>query len=339
MTNETNSEIQSAPTQITGRRGPRLAALIGGGLLLLVVAIGGLGAYWSVQPTHLDVHQEAVQRFDDENATLKPGVMTVSAVMGVAEALLDKPGGYLRNDILPPGLLMDNTPNWEFGVLTELRDSIAALRNDFSRAQTQSTENSDLREAEAQFNFNASSWILPSTEGEYRRGLDALGRYMQALMSGTDRSARFYTRADNLNAYLQVVEKRLGSYAQRLSASVGENELTAALVLHSAPSPDQTPWYEIDDVFYEARGYSWALLHTMQALAVDFADVLGDKNAQLSLQQILRDLQGASLPKWSPIVLNGHGYGLFSNHSLVMGSYISRANAAVLDLRVLLERG
>jgi hypothetical protein len=43
--------------------------------------------------------------------------------------------------------------------------------------------------------------------------------------------------------------------------------------------------------------------------------------------------------KWSPIVLNGHGFGVLANHSLVLASYIARANAAVLDLRVLLERG
>ncbi|WP_240905794.1 DUF2333 family protein [Thiorhodococcus mannitoliphagus] len=337
--NETTREFQKTPAQVAGRRGLGFGILIGGILLLLVMVIGGLGAYWSVQPAHLDVSEEALLRFDGEDVTLKPGVATVSAVMGVAEALLDKPGGYLSNDMLPPGLWMDNTPHWEFGVLTELRDSVGALRNDFSRSQTQSAENVDLREAESQFNFDASSWMLPSTEGEYRRGLAALQRYMNALMSGTDRSAQFHTRADNLTAYLQVVEKRLGSYAQSLSASVGDTELTAALVLQSAPSLDQTAWDQIDDIFYEARGYSWALLHTMQALAIDFADVLADKNAQRSLQQVLRDLQGASLPKWSPIVLNGHGYGLFSNHSLVMGSYISRANAAVIDLRVLLERG
>ncbi len=41
----------------------------------------------------------------------------------------------------------------------------------------------------------------------------------------------------------------------------------------------------------------------------------------------------------SPVVLNGEGYGIFANHSLVMASYISRANAGVIDLRDLLEQG
>jgi len=39
------------------------------------------------------------------------------------------------------------------------------------------------------------------------------------------------------------------------------------------------------------------------------------------------------------MVLNGSGFGLLANHSLVMASYISRANAAIIDLRDLLAQG
>ena len=41
----------------------------------------------------------------------------------------------------------------------------------------------------------------------------------------------------------------------------------------------------------------------------------------------------------SPVILNGGGFGLVTNYSLVMASYISRANAAVIDLRNLLSQG
>ena len=33
------------------------------------------------------------------------------------------------------------------------------------------------------------------------------------------------------------------------------------------------------------------------------------------------------------------GFGLVANHSLVMASYLSRANAAIIDLRDLLAQG
>ena len=54
------------------------------------------------------------------------------------DVLLHKRGGYFSNDILPPWVFLDNVPNWEFGVLTQVRDLARAMRNDFSRSQTQS---------------------------------------------------------------------------------------------------------------------------------------------------------------------------------------------------------
>ncbi|HKJ50441.1 MAG TPA: DUF2333 family protein, partial [Gammaproteobacteria bacterium] len=59
----------------------------------------------------------------------------------------------------------------------------------------------------------------------------------------------------------------------------------------------------------------------------------------VSLRQIVRELEATQDPVWSPMILNGSGFGLFANHSLVMASYISRANAAVIDLRDLLQQG
>jgi len=67
--------------------------------------------------------------------------------------------------------------------------------------------------------------------------------------------------------------------------------------------------------------------------------VLEKKNAAVSVKQIIRELEASQEALWSPMVLNGSGFGLFANHSLVMASYISRANAAVIDLRSLLTQG
>jgi hypothetical protein len=92
-------------------------------------------------------------------------------------------------------------------------------------------------------------------------------------------------------------------------------------------------------VFYEARGAAWALTHLLKAVELDFESVLQKKNALISLRQIIRELESTQEAVWSPVILNGSGFGLFANHSLVMASYISRANAAVIDLRSLLSQG
>lgn len=327
-------------------RNPLMLALgIALGLYLLVALL--VGWYWSSEPERFPVQQHVREAADASQRQIVNGYTTVETLRKVATTLLDKPGGYLTNDIAPPGLWLDNMPSWEYGVLVQVRDLSRALRKDFARSQSQSTEDADLSKAEPLFNFDNRSWALPASESEYRNGIRHLDRYL-ARLSDPAPKAQFYSRADNLNNWLGDVGTRLGSLSQRLSASVGRVRLDAKV----APELErdgvkqvveearvETPWLQIDNVFYEARGQAWALSHLLRAIEVDFADVLAKKNAAISVRQIIRELEAAQEPLWSPMVLNGSGYGVLANHSLVMANYISRANAAVIDLRNLLSQG
>src|SRR4029079_19147003 len=90
--------------------------------------------------------------------------VTFSTWIGSAQTLLDKRGGYLSNDKFPPGVLLDNIPNWEFGVLTAPRDLANKMRNGFARSQSQSEEDVDLREADPLFSSPNDRWLLPGSE-------------------------------------------------------------------------------------------------------------------------------------------------------------------------------
>ncbi len=320
------------------------------GLIIIALLVVNLvfTLYWDRSPGVFDVRAVAREAAQQSGGEVVTGYTTTATLVKVADTLLEKPGGYLSNDVLPPALFMDNMPNWEFGVLVQVRDLARALRNDISRSQSQSVEDRDLAVAEPQFNFDSSSWMFPATEGEYREGITALRRFLRRLNDENQADAQFYARADNLVDWLSIVEKRLGSMSQRLSASVGQVRVNTDLAGDAAaqqatPGPAEvvvkTPWLEIDDVFYEARGATWALLHFLKAAEIDFRDVLQKKNALVSLRQIIRELESTQSPMWSPLVLNGRGFGLFPNHSLVMASYISRANAAIIDLVNLLQQG
>lgn len=318
------------------------------GLVVLTVILIAVGFYMDVKPDRFDVYQTALRRAGDDPERLVTGYVTTATLAHVTETLLDKNGGYLSNDVTPPSIFMDNTPNWEFGAVVQVRDLARALRNDWSRSQTQSLEDPDLAKADPQFHFDHTSWMLPPTEREYRQGIEALDRYLARLSDRTESDAQFFARADNLREWLAIVEKRLGGLSQQLSASVGQSRVNTDLsgereARQATRAPSEvlvkTPWLLIDDVFFEARGATWALIHFFEAVEVDFADVLQDKNALVSLRQIRRELEATQQPIRSPLILNGGGFGLFPNHSLVMASYISRANAAVIDLRQLLEQG
>jgi hypothetical protein len=259
-------------------------------IAVIILFFGIIGFWWSFQPNTFDVKARAQQFATENNHKLVTGYTITNTLVEVVDTMLSKSGGYISNDVTPPGIVMDNIPNWEFGVLQMSRDLADAMRKDFSRSQSQSLERD----------------------------------------------------------WLKQVEKRLGSYSQRLSASVSSDVYNTDLAGDPAASQStpnqnitktQTSWFKLDDNFYEARGASWALLHFLKAVEVDFADVLAKKNASVSLRQIITELEATQSTIFSPLILNGDGFGMVANHSLVMANYISRANAALIELSELLNQG
>jgi hypothetical protein len=317
-------------------------------LATFIVFLWIVSLFWSAEPDLFEPKELAVQQAQQREEKVVPGYIMTTTLIAVSEALLQKSGGYLSNDVLPPSVMMDDMPSWEFGVLEMTRDLALAMRKDLSRSQSQSVENSYLTKAQPLFNNNHLDWLLPSAESRYQEGIDNLYLYRSSLSDVTQNKGQFYARADNLRDWLKQAEKRLGSLSQRLSASVGQDRLDTSLAgdaqaNQSTPTAlhlmDKTSWWQLDNTFYEARGASWALLHFLKAVEIDFADVLEKKNARISLQQIVRELEATQESIWSPVILNGSGFGLLANHSLVMANYISRANAALIELSELLNQG
>lgn len=321
---------------------------IGGGIVVYVIICFILAFWWSREQDMFSVEENARLLLAEHDQPVVTGSVTTAALVTVAKTLLEKQGGFLSNDIFPPGVFLDNVPNWEYGALIQVRDMARAMRETISRSQSQSQEDKDLAIAEPQFNFSNKSWAIPASEDQYRKGIVAVERYLKRLSDEDASDAQFYARADNLNLWLASVQSRLGSLSLRLGASVGQRRVNTDLAGDSAATqstqkPEElevkTDWTEIDDVFYETKGAAWALIHFLKAVEVDFEDILKKKNALVSLRQIIRELEATQDPVMSPVILNGRGFGLLANHSLVMASYISRANAAIIELRELLAQG
>ena len=173
-----------------------------------------------------------------KGVTVVTGYTTAATVARLAQTLLDKRGGYLSNDIFPPGVWLDNVPSWEFGVLVQIRDMSREMRLDFSRSQSQSAEDPDLSEAEGKFYWDNASWVFP---GHRRRISQRHRSISNATCSGSPiriiptRSSM--PRADNLRNWLAGVSTRLGSLSQRLSSAVGKRQLNTGLAGDSAAPP------------------------------------------------------------------------------------------------------
>lgn len=311
---------------------------------IIVLVILAVGWYWSIDPAHFDVQKETLIRMkvaDGDVDSLPTGIVYTNTLAHIADVLMEKPGGYITNDVSPPGILLDDITSFEYGALVMLRDAASALRNHHARSQSQSVEDPDLAKAEPYFYYEHDSWALPSTEAEYQKGIDALHRYMNRLANpNIYPSAHFYSRADNLWQHVEVIIKRLGGLSTKLTASTEryENQFKKNPEDKLAPI-GQTPWMDIDNVFWEARGAAWALLHILKAIKYDFRAILLDKRADKTVDQMIHAMENALEPVMSPMILNGNGFGLFANYSLTMANYIARANAAALDLRDIMNRG
>jgi hypothetical protein len=324
--------------------------LVGVTLIVLVV----LGAWWGQEPEPFDVREQAIKYMEKSGSDNMPiGFVYTNTLAHMIEILMEKPGGYISNDVAPPGVFLDNIRSWEYGALVMMRDGTTALRNHFARDQSQSIEDKDLGIAEPYFYYEPNSWALPSSESEYDKGVKFLHRYMQRLQNPQpgQRRAQFYSRSDNLWTYLEVIIKRLGGLSTKLTAS-SDKFAGAAGILYDPSGQNapqfmeerskgvgKTPWLLIDDVFYEARGASWALLHILRAIKVDFEDIVLDKRAMNTLDNMINSLEMALTPILSPMILNGDGFGITANYSLSMANYIARANASALDLRDLMNKG
>lgn len=336
-------------TPISSRFNLRMAGLgLGAAVGALLLGTIVLGMIWSLEPDQFDPIASANAYATAQQHKPVVGYYTTHTAIELTSRILDKNGGFTANDAFPPGAWLDNMPAFEEGVVLQLRDLSLTLRNDWSRAQAQSVEDPDLIVVQGQYAIDTESWAFPAAESEYATGADHLAKYLVRLTDNDATDAQFYSRADNLADWLGLVQKRLGALSQKLSQSVGKEQPDIALAgdpaaRQSTPRPasrvERTPFTERDDVFYEARGQAYALIHLLKAVQVDFKDVLANKNATVSVANIVRELEPTQDTIWSPMILNGDGFGFVANHSLVMAAHLARANAAIIQLQELLRNG
>ncbi|MGM0985646.1 MAG: DUF2333 family protein [Pseudomonadota bacterium] len=294
-------------------------------LVIYLVVCLGLGIWWSRPPERFDVEQAVLeQRGDASSSPAARGAVTTAGLMTLIETLLEKPGGYLRNDIAPPGLWLDNMPAWELGVLDQARRLSAWLP-----AMEQSSA-PVLESVQEHLMGDSRDWLYPGTEKRLEQAREALDGYLASL--GEDGEAGFGDQGQGLAAWLEAVAESLDHLGLRLSASIASRDELRGLGIDADELPARTPWYRVDDVFFEARGQAWALMHLLEAVRRDQADMLASAGGTEAWERLVVELERSQRRLWSPVVLNGSGFGLFANHSLVLANHMVRARDLARDV-------
>ncbi len=253
-----------------------------------------------------------------QDPAVPPGGAFVLMLVDVMEAQLEGFGGWLPNDLpLTPGWLLDNQPNFQLGVLQAMRHATRVLRDNLSRQRTSDAVHKEADLAYTLFNNDPGKWAFPSAEGQFQKGCNALVRFRREL----GQTAQVYPRADNLVQLLTPLSSELGG--------------ATSLLLRNQTG--KTPWAEVDNHFYFAQGYAYALTGILRAVKVDFAPVLADKKGQEILDLILQSLEESQFEPW--IVTNGGRDGILANHSANLKAYLDDARQKINSLIAILRQG
>jgi len=266
------------------------------------------------------------------------GVVFASVSAALVERELYGHGGWLPNDLpLSPGWFLDNKPCFQLGVLEVVRYSVRVLRDSLSRQRTTDAIDPDGDSAFTTLSNDPRRWIFPSAESRYARGAEHLNRYARRLSAG---SAAFYPRSDNLIQLLEQYASLLGGVNTRLlnaSRTLSPLSDNATRTAGATPVFERVPWHRIDDNFYYAQGVGYGLYHLMQAVRIDFAPVLRDKNAVVIVDEIITSLAESFFEPL--IVTNGGKGGLWANHSNNLRVFLDDARQKMNSLITILTQG
>ena len=272
-----------------------------GGLGLRRVLIG-LGAVLGLIVLYFVGGAAWVHKIDDDPAFAAEMSVPENASRAVAVAadLVDREvevNRWVANDpFFQPGYLLDNMPAYQTGLVNAVGRFTTELRDRVARVRGSSAVDPDLESAAGRLNYPGDVWIFewsgtpvqPSSESQYRRGVEDLRKYNQRLVQG---QAVFERRADNLLATLDRISGDLGAASAAVTQEVDQGA-THFLDLNA------------DELFYSIKGKLYAYYLILRELEQDFAGVIRERNLQANWADLLTSLRlGATLYPW--IVSNG----------------------------------
>jgi hypothetical protein len=228
-----------------------------------------------------------------------------------------------------PGSLLDNMPAYQNGIMSALGRFSVELRDRVARARGSSAVDPNLEGAAGRINYPGDVWIFewsgtpvqPSSESQFRRGMEDLRQYNERLAQG---QAVFERRADNLMWTIDRISDDLGGTMAALSRETDE---------HATNFLD----FNADDLFYNTKGKLYAYYLIMRAFEHDFANVIAERNLQLVWDELLQSMRlAAVLHPW--VVTNGPlDSQAVPNHLAAQGFLLLRARTKLEEIVDILQ--
>lgn len=233
---------------------------------------------------------------------------------------------WVANDpfFLAPAAL-DNMPNFQQGIIGALARFAFELTDQIGRTRGSSQTDPDLQTASGQLQYEGDVWVFDlktslaptvTSEARYRRAARALFDYNKRLAGG---NAVFERRNDNLLATLDRIALDLGASS-------------ATIEQHIADASGRFIDPKADDIFYGIKGQTYAYYMLLSALAVDFQNVIKERELENAWAQMLDSLRLAV--SLSPlVVVNGAPDAqILPNHLAAQGFYLLRARTKLREI-------
>uniref|UniRef100_UPI00135B3CC3 DUF2333 family protein n=1 Tax=Geminicoccus flavidas TaxID=2506407 RepID=UPI00135B3CC3 len=294
---------------------------------LLVLAVAG----WYL------VGMIVVHRIDDDpefaTTTSAPegGSRAVAAMADLVSREIDQNEWTPNEPFFKPGVLLDNMPNYQTGIVAAVQRFGVSVRDRLARVRGSSQADADLTRAMGLLAYPGNVWVwnpanswapTATTESQYRQAVAALRAYNGRLASG---EATLELRADNLLESLDAIAADLGSTSGAIYQAI---DLSGNRWLDFAA----------DDLFYTAKGQLYAYYILLRELGLDYADVIGERGAASSWSEMLDSFRlAATLQPW--VVVNGGLESQFKpNHLASQGFLLLRARTQLREVTNILLR-
>lgn len=270
--------------------------------------------------------------FSFDQAQLKPGQSrSVAMMVALIRREVDDNGWVANNPwFTPTGLLLDNMPNYQSGIIAAIARFSFELQDQIGRTRGSSQIDSDLQIAAGKLQTSPSIWywgegnVLPqaTAETQYTSAAEALAAYNERLATG---QAVFDRRADNLIAALDRIAQDLGSASAAIEAHIEDRA--------------GFPWdNKVDDVFYKVKGQLYGYYMILRELRRDFDEVIMSRDVAKVWDQMMRSFEEAvRLEPW--IVVNGAPDSLvWPCHVGTQGFYLLRARTQLREITNVLQK-
>lgn len=300
-------KIKDVPTWMKAHLAFKGIAIQIGILLILFLCLwGSQKIYGWMDPV---VFPESVTLPPDAGnlAENEKGKILLDAITRQMRSELDSPLGWTFNDLIFNRFLFDNRAYRQYGVYHATKFLLDLYSTQIAKLGNSDKESDFLYKARINsFAIDPRSFMFPSAEGSYKKGLKLLNQYKESLDNG---KGIYNMRSDDLYASFITV--------------TGENLLGRALGL--LENSQEMSFYELDNRIYEVQGIALVLRDFLKALYELYPEIKAKNNAE-NMAAAMGYLD--KICNYNPLYITS----FFNSGELIL-SYLLFAKARLEDIR------